>query len=234
MYENISKEKPSRNSSSKKEPIYKSKIPEEAAPNPDEINMMKPNFMKKKEKVPDFSSKEEEKKHQERVWNEEEEKRKHLEEKKRQEEEKKKEVPPPPVEEDKKKPFSIKKNRGNSGNTTETKSLEQTPEEAPKVPSSPLHVPEKIETKEEDKPTLGPKFMKFNRKDKNADVAKNDVPQEKPIEEEKKKPLEEPPKIDIKPQEEEQPSFVPKRFNLRTKIEKKEENYVPTIEKDKK
>lgn len=44
MYENITKEKPARNSAKKEPNVPKSQ------PHPDEINLLKPNFMKKKDK----------------------------------------------------------------------------------------------------------------------------------------------------------------------------------------
>ena len=72
--------------------------------------------------------------------------------------------------------------------------------------------------------------MRLNRKDRNND---SNAPSEKVIEE-PKKAVEE----DIKPEtkentDEDQPTFAPRRMNLRNRTQKKEESYLPSMEKPK-
>lgn len=120
MHESLKKDNPLRASSSNKNPA----IPK-PEPQKDEINLLKPNFMKKKEKPNTEASEEKANKLYEKMWEddeeskreeerkkkEEERKKKLEEENKKREEEKRKEIE---AEESKKKPFNLKKNRMNN------------------------------------------------------------------------------------------------------------------------
>ena len=136
MYENLHKEpknKDSRNGSRKKNTPLR---PKEENPKSDEVNMMKPNVMKKKPKATDESRDEID---NERVWKEEEAKRleeeRRREEERKKEEEKKRQEAAAAAEENAKKPFTLKKNRLKSSEPP--KPLEESPVAKVSEPAAP-------------------------------------------------------------------------------------------------